>query len=186
MEGEKSRIWQADLVEKSCRSTAHYLLDYAGGEGDFAALLSRRHWGVKVVEEEESRSREARMRHALKPITHEEMKNLEEMSFSVATWWNCPLESTSLVDTLTRLRRVIVESGSVLVCASPSEVSMEQMAEAAREAGLGIEETLPYPLFGGLLAPFKNCYYKRNLTAAPRLVYHLRRKEILDFRVLYK
>ncbi len=186
MEGEKSRIWQADLVEKSCRSTARYLLDYAGGEGDFAALLSRRHWGVKVVEEEAEKSQNARKRHALNPITKDEMKNLEEMSFSVATWWNCPSESTSLVDTLTKLRRALVESGSILVSASSSEVSMEQMADAAREAGLGIEETIPYPVFGGILAPFKNCYYKRNLTAASRLVYHLRRKEILDFCVLYK
>lgn len=178
-------IWQVELAEKSCHSTARYALDYAAGEGNFVSMLSKRHWAVKAVETDEEKRRQAQRRYALKPIGIEELKVLEEMSFSMATWWNCPQESGAIADTLKLLKRIIVESGTVIVSAAQQEVSQEEMAAAAASAGLGIEETIPYPT-QGFLSSLKQCYYKKHLTEAPRLVYLLRRKEILDFRVLYK
>lgn len=194
-EKKKFLQWQAQHLLDVCRSSSRYVLDYECGVGDFIDTMTAYHWAAKGVENDEALRKKAQMTYGRTPINDDELEIIEDLSFSAVTWWNAgnspqlkgdeEQRQENLVKILKQFCRLIVENGSVLISSCTNQLGKEEIEQAAQNAGLGIAEISAYPEFGGIGAFFKNMQLKKNPLAADRLVFHLKKLDTLNFRVLY-
>ena len=57
--------WRQKLVQEETHSSAHWVLDYVSGEGDFIVAMMDAHWSAKGIESDEQKREKAKRRYGV-------------------------------------------------------------------------------------------------------------------------
>lgn len=176
--------WRQKLVQEETHSSAHWVLDYVSGEGDFIVAMMDAHWSAKGIESDEQKREKAKRRYGVSVIYPNETSKLDELSFGAVTAWNGLPDEGYLppLEALTVFHKVLVENGSLFLALPSSEYSKENVAMMANEAGFGIDAIFPQPETG-LFSFIQNMSTKKRTESASVIVYHLKKLDTLNFHV---
>lgn len=176
--------WQVQIVISETRSSSHFLLDYGCRSGDFIHLMQLQHWATKGVESSEELRTKARRMYALNILPDNELNSLDELSYGVVTAWQSLAQAAEPVALLRQFHKLLVENGSLFISLKSDEFSVAAVEQLAQQANFGIEKIFPAPAFG-ITSFLTNIQRRKHPERAPLVIYHLKKADTLNFRIVY-